>query len=50
MWTLEFTDKFGWSVKIKSVHEELFVCICVGLFLNWENPFVDVSENNFDPP
>ena len=39
-WTPEFIDKLGWSVSIKS---------CVGSFINWEEPFEDVSENNFDP-
>ena len=46
-WTPEFTDKFGWSVKIKSIQEELFVCTCVGSFINWENPLEDVSEYKF---
>ena len=36
-------------MKIKSVQEELFACICVGLFIHRGNPFEDVSENNFDP-
>ena len=39
--------KLGWSVKIKSMQEELFVCTCVGSFLNWENPLEDVSEYKF---
>ena len=33
-WTPEFTDKFGWSVKI-------------GSFINWKNPFEDASEYKF---
>ena len=48
-WTPEFTDKFGWSVKIKSIQEELFVWICIGSLINWEKTFEDVNENNFDP-
>ena len=48
-WTPEFTDKFGWSVKIKSIQEELLVCKCVGSFINWETPFADVNESNFSP-
>ena len=48
-WTPVFTGKFGLSVKIKSIHEELLVCVCVSLFINCENPFDEVSENNFDP-
>ena len=31
------------------MQEELLVCICVGSFIDWENPFEEVSENNFDP-
>ena len=45
-WTPEFTDKFGWSVKIKLIQEELLVCKCVGSFNNWETPFADVNESN----
>ena len=41
--TPEFTDTIDWSVKIKSVQEELFVWICVGSFINWEKPFKEVS-------
>ena len=26
-WTLKLTKRFGWSVKIKSVQEELCICI-----------------------
>ena len=48
-WTPEFTAKFGWSVKSKSIHEELFDCTCVGSFINWKNPFEDVSEYKFVP-
>lgn len=29
-----FTDEFGWLVKIKSIHDGLFVFISVGLFIN----------------
>ena len=29
-WAPVVTDQFGWSVKIKSLHEKLFVCICGG--------------------
>ena len=36
-------------MKIKSIQEELFVWICVGLLINWEKPFEYVNENNFDP-
>ena len=31
------------------MQEDLLVCICVGSFINWESPFEQVSENNFDP-
>ena len=47
--TPEFTDNFGWSVKIKSIQEELLVCKCVGSFINWETPFADINESNFSP-
>ena len=30
------------------MQEELLVCICVGSFINWGNPFEEVSENKFD--
>ena len=46
-WTVEFADNFGWSVKTKSVQEELFVCIWVGSLINCENPFKDVSKYDF---
>ena len=45
----QFTDRFGWSVKIKSIQEKLPVCKCVGSFINWETPFADVNESNFSP-
>ena len=48
-WTPEFTAKFGWSVKSKSIQEELFDCTYVGSFINWKNLFEDVSENKFVP-
>ena len=47
--TRQFTDRFGWSVKIKSIQEKLLVCKCVGSFINWETPFADVNESNFSP-
>ena len=34
-WTPEFTDKFGSSVKIKSIQEETLVCTCFSSFINW---------------
>ena len=34
---------------IKSAQEDLLVYVCVGSFVNWENPFEEVNENNFDP-
>ena len=44
-WTLVFTDKFGWLVKIKPRRLlKLFVCVCVGSFIHWENPFDEVNE------
>ena len=45
----EFTERFGLLVKIKSIQEEILVCICVGSFINWGSPFEEVSKNNFDP-
>ena len=48
-WTPEFTDRFGWLVKIKLVQKELLVCISVGSSINWANLFEEVCENNFDP-
>ena len=49
VWTPEFTDKLGWSVKIKLIQEELLFCKCVGSFINWETPLADVNESNFSP-
>ena len=34
---------------IKSIQEELLACKCVGSFINWETPFVDVNESDFSP-
>ena len=48
-WTPELTDKFGWSVKTKSIKEELFPWMCVGSWINWEKPLEDISENKFNP-
>ena len=31
------------------MQKDLLVCICVGSFINWGNPFEEVSENNFEP-
>ena len=46
-WTPELTDKFGWSVKSKSIQEELCPRICVGSCINWEKPFEDDDEKSF---
>ena len=46
-WAPEFTDKFGWSVKAKSIQEELLLCIWVVSLINCENQFEEVSEYNF---
>ena len=48
-WAPEFVDRFGWSVNIKPIQEELLVCKCVGSFVNWETPFADANESNFSP-
>ena len=44
----EFTDRFGKPVKIKSIQEEPFVCICVGSFISLGNPFEEVGANSFE--
>ena len=49
VWISELTDKFGWSVKIKSMQEELFLCIWVGSLITSWNPLQDVNKNNFLP-
>ena len=36
-------------MKIKSIHEVLFVRMCIGSFINWESRLEDVSENNLNP-
>ena len=46
--TPKFTDKFVWSVKIKSMQEDLFAKICVGSLINWKKPFEDANESNFE--
>ena len=43
------TDKFGWSVKTKSIQEELCICIWVASLINCEDLFEDVSKYNFVP-
>ena len=48
-WKPELTDKFGWSVKTKSIQEELFAWMCVGSWINWEKPFEDISEKKNKP-
>ena len=44
-WTLEFVYRFGCSLNIKLIKEDLHVCIYVHLFINWGNPF----ENKVEP-
>ena len=46
---IELTDGFGWSVKIKSIQEELWFFIWVGSFIICRNPLQDVNESNFVP-
>ena len=48
-WTPESIERHGFSVKIRSIQEVVFVCICVGLFISWENPFEEDNASNFDP-
>ena len=43
-------DMFGWSVKIRSIQEELFFCIWVGSFISCWNPSEEVYANNLVPP
>ena len=45
----KFINRFGSSVKIKSLPEELLICICVGSLFDWGSPFEEVSEYNFGP-
>ena len=48
-WTLEFIYKFVCSLKIKSIKEELHICVYVRSVINWGNPFDEVSENKVGP-
>ena len=48
-WIPESIERHGFSVKIRSIQEVVFVCICVGLFISWENPFEEDNASNFDP-
>ena len=49
VWISELTDKFGWSVKIKSMQEELCLFRWIGLFIICWNALQDVNESNFVP-
>ena len=40
---------FGWSVKIRSIQEELFFCIWVGSFISCWNSSEEVCANNLVP-
>ena len=46
-WTLLLVTKLGWSVKIKSIQEELFLWICVGSLIIWWKPFDVFNEKSF---
>ena len=45
-WTPWLTDMFNWSVKIRSIQEDLFFCISVGSFISCWNPSKEVRANN----
>ena len=47
--TPESTERPDLSVKIRSIQEVLFVCICVGSLISWEKLFEEDNTNNFDP-
>ena len=47
VWIPEITDRFGWSVKIKSMQEELCLCIWAVSFKICGNSLQDVNESNF---
>ena len=40
---------FGWSIKIRSIQEEIFFCIWVGSFISCRNPSEEVCANNLVP-
>ena len=46
VWIPEITDRFGWSVKIKSMQEELCLCIWAVSFKICWNSLQDVNESN----
>ena len=48
-WTPLLTNKLGWSVKIKSMQEELFLWTCVGSLIIWWKPFNGLNEKSFEP-
>ena len=48
-WTLLLITKFGWSVKIKLIQEELFLWTCVGSLIIWWKPFNILNEKSFEP-
>ena len=35
-------------MNVNSIQEELFAWMWIGSF-NWEKPFEDINENNFNP-
>ena len=46
-WTPLLVTKLGWSVKIKSMQEELLVWMCVGSLTIWWKPFDVLNEKSF---
>ena len=46
VWIPELTERFGWYIKIKSMQEELRLCIWFGSFIICWNPVQDVNESN----
>ena len=48
-WTPWLVDMFDWSVKIRSIQEELFFCTSVGSFISCWNPSEEVCANNLVP-
>ena len=48
-WTPLLVNKLGYSVKVKSMQEELFLWICVGSLIIWWKPFDVLNEKSFVP-
>ena len=40
-----FIARLGWSVKMRSMHDDEFWRMCVGSDISWENPYIELIDS-----